>query len=81
MRTDDVHYRESAGTGPIVLNIVPVTGAAFRRIIMNQLIITMPLSASNILFSFTPRRGLIVLTPRQYLCIAEKAPAMNSLVC
>ena len=27
--TDDLHCRESAGTGPVVLKIVPVTGAAF----------------------------------------------------
>ena len=29
LRTDDVHCRESAGTGPVVLKVVPVTGAAF----------------------------------------------------
>ena len=29
MRTDGVHCRESAGTGPVVLKVVPVTGAAF----------------------------------------------------
>ena len=29
LRTDGVHCRESAATGPIVLKVVPVTGAAF----------------------------------------------------
>ena len=29
LRTDDVHSRESAGTGPVVLKVVPVTGAAY----------------------------------------------------
>ena len=29
LRTDDIHCRESAGTGLVVLNVVPVTGAAF----------------------------------------------------
>ena len=29
LRTDGVHYRESAGTGPVVLKVVPVTGATF----------------------------------------------------
>ena len=28
LRTDGIHCRESAGTGPVVLKIVPVTGAA-----------------------------------------------------
>ena len=28
LRTDGVHYRESAGTGPVVSKVVPVTGAA-----------------------------------------------------
>ena len=27
LRTNDVHCRESAGTGPVVLKVVPVTGA------------------------------------------------------
>ena len=29
LRTDSVHYRESAGTGPVVLKVVRGTGAAF----------------------------------------------------
>ena len=29
LRTDGVHCRESAGTGPVVLKVVTVTGAAF----------------------------------------------------
>ena len=28
-RLDGVHYREFAGTGPVIVNVVPVTGAAF----------------------------------------------------
>ena len=31
------HCRESAGTGPVVLKVVPVTGAAFSIIIMDLL--------------------------------------------
>ena len=40
LRTDGVHSRESAGTGPdpVVLKVVPVTGAAFLHVIMDQLI-------------------------------------------
>ena len=30
LRTDGVHCRESAGTGPVVLQVVRVTGAAFQ---------------------------------------------------
>ena len=37
LRTDGVHCRESAGTGPVVLKVVPVTGAAFAGITMDQL--------------------------------------------
>ena len=29
LRNDGVHYRESAGTGPVVLKVIPATGAAF----------------------------------------------------
>ena len=28
LRTDGVHWRESAGTGPVVVKVFPVTGAA-----------------------------------------------------
>ena len=38
LRTNDVHCRESAGTGPVVLKIVPVTGAAILQVTMDQLI-------------------------------------------
>ena len=31
MRTDGVHRRESAGTGPVVIKVVPVTDAALPR--------------------------------------------------
>ena len=37
LRTDDVHCRESAGTGPVVLKAVPATGAAILQVTMNQL--------------------------------------------
>ena len=37
LRTNGVECRESAGTGPVVLKIVPVTGAAFLQVIMDQL--------------------------------------------
>ena len=36
--TNDVHCREYAGTGPVVLKVVPVAGAAFLQVIMDQLI-------------------------------------------
>ena len=35
LRTDGVHCRESAGTGPVVLKVVPVTGAAFASLWTN----------------------------------------------
>ena len=31
-RTDDVHCRESAGTGPVVFKVIPVTDAAFLQV-------------------------------------------------
>ena len=37
LRTDGVHCRESAGAGPVVLEVVPVTDAAFLQVTMNQL--------------------------------------------
>ena len=37
LRTDDVHCRESAGTGPVVLKVVQVTGAAIFQVTMDQL--------------------------------------------
>ena len=35
--TNDVHYRESAGTGQVALKVISVTGAAFSGIIMDPL--------------------------------------------
>ena len=43
--TDGVHCRESAGTGPVVLKVVPVTCAAILQFTMDQLICA---SLSNI---------------------------------
>ena len=37
LRTDGVHCRESAGTGPVVLKVVPVTCAAILQITMDHL--------------------------------------------
>ena len=37
LRTNGVHCRESAGTGPVVLKVVPVTGAAILQVTMDQL--------------------------------------------
>ena len=37
LRTDGIHCRESGGTGPVVLRVVPVTGAAFSGITTDQL--------------------------------------------
>ena len=36
LRTDDFHCRESAGTGPVVLKVVPLTSAAL-QVTMDQL--------------------------------------------
>ena len=36
LRTDGVHCRESAGTGPAALKVVPVTGAAILQVTMDQ---------------------------------------------
>ena len=38
LRTDGVHCRESAGTGPVVLKVVPVTGAAILQVTMGQIV-------------------------------------------
>ena len=40
LRTDVVHRREPAGTGPVVLEVVPVTGAAILQVTMDQLMWT-----------------------------------------
>ena len=40
LRTDGVHCREYAGTGPVVLKVVPVTGAAILQVTMDQLMCT-----------------------------------------
>ena len=37
LRTDGVHCRESAGTGPVVLKVVTVTGAAILQVTVDQL--------------------------------------------
>ena len=37
LRADGVHCREFAGTGPVVLKVVPVTGAAFSGFTMDHL--------------------------------------------
>ena len=37
LRTDDVHCRESAGTGRIVLKVVPLSGAAILQVTVDQL--------------------------------------------
>ena len=34
--TDGVHFRDSAGAGPVVLKILPVTGAAFSGFTMDH---------------------------------------------
>ena len=41
LRTDSVHYRDPAGTGPVVLKVVPVSdsGAAFSGIIHGPTIV------------------------------------------
>ena len=38
LRTDGVYCREPAGTGPVVLKVIPVTGAAILRVTMDKLI-------------------------------------------
>ena len=39
LRTDGVNCRESAGTEPVVLEVLPVTGAAFGVITVDQLML------------------------------------------
>ena len=55
MSTDGVHCRECAGTGSVVLNVVPVTGAAYSGTTVNQfcspLFFPHPLSVSNTVLS------------------------------
>ena len=51
LRTDGVHCRESAGTGSVVLNVVPVTGAAFSGITIDQLVCAYP--SPRLLIVFT----------------------------
>ena len=53
LRANDVHCRESAGTGPVVLKIVPVTGAAILQVTMDQLICAPWPNQSAPLFSHT----------------------------
>ena len=36
LRTNGVHCQESAGTGPVVLKVAPVTGAAILQVAMDQ---------------------------------------------
>ena len=38
LHADGIHCHEPAGTGPVVLKVVPVTGAVFSGITMDQLI-------------------------------------------
>ena len=37
LRTDGVHCRESAGTGPVILKVVAITGASILQVTMEQL--------------------------------------------
>ena len=38
LRTDGVHCRESAGTGPVVFKLIPAMGAAILQVTMDQLV-------------------------------------------
>ena len=38
LRTDGVHHRESTGTGPVVLKVIPVTGATFSDFPVDQVL-------------------------------------------
>ena len=37
LRTGGVHYRASVGTGPVILKVVPVMGATFAGLAVDQL--------------------------------------------
>ena len=37
LRINDIHCRESAGTGPVTLKVVPVAGATILQVTMDQL--------------------------------------------
>ena len=54
LRTDGVHCRESAGIGPVILKVVPVTGAAILQVTMDQL-----MCASLFLHPLSVRRGCV----------------------
>ena len=51
LRTNGVHCRESAGTGRVALKVVPVTGAAFSDITMDQLMYASVLAHSLLVCS------------------------------
>ena len=48
MHIGGVYCRESAGTGPVIPKVVPVTGAAFSDIIMDQLLWTLSPTTTTI---------------------------------
>ena len=58
LRTDNVHRREAAGTGPLALKIVPVTDAAFSGILYTQLFVHL----------FFPTTARAIGTPTVEIC-------------
>ena len=71
MRTDDVHCRESAGTGPVVLKVVPVTGAAFSGFAAHQLVVC----------ASTYPRPLLVWSGYSMSCAIHKVSAEAACMC
>ena len=62
VRTDGAHCRESAGTGPVVLKVVPVTGAAILQATLDQL---MYASLSHCATSGCGKRERTIIGPWQ----------------
>ena len=62
LHTDGVDYQESAGTGPVVLKVVPVTGATFSGVTTDQLL-SSPLFPHLLLVQYTGHQPRMVVTP------------------
>ena len=56
LRADDIYCRASAGTGPVVLKVVPITAAAFSGFAMNQFILEQR-PKESIPCDFRPKQG------------------------
>ena len=69
MRTDGVHCRESAGTEPVVLKVVPVTSVAILQVTMDQLMCASLFPHPLLVRSGHVDRRLFVLKQRTYILL------------